>query len=142
MGRRGRQTLVVALTAFAVVMMEFGQIGCQAACLSASMGKLAKCPLSRGAQTPTAKRTCCSPEATQQRQHRNECPQCPVCKAPTRAITHSKLQVVQFPTIEYFPAAILSPLTLVESCHETCQDFDVIASLHPPAQIMNCVWRN
>ncbi len=141
----GRRTniAIVTLTAIAALVAEFGQVGCHASCFAAAIGKVAQCPLSCCSQKPVSSLNCCSVLDHSAKNRDGNCPQCPVCRAPTRAITSSKatLQMVAN-TGCIVPVAVIPKVTPCEFARLDLRVFTVIAALHPALQVLNCVWRN
>ena len=141
---------VVLLTVIAIIVAEFGQVGCQAACASAAAGNHIRCPISCcpvescDTHKTSAKSGCCSTQDQAPGTSGGNGPKCPICQAPTRAIADTKKTTVPLQgTVAYdVPAAAIPKIISSESHRTELRSFDVIAALHPPLQILHCVWRN
>jgi len=141
----GRRTniAVVTLTAVAALVAEFGQVGCHASCVAAAIGKAVQCPLSCCSQKRATRTSCCAASDHTGRTCGENCPQCPVCRAPTRAITSSKaMLLIPVDAAWDLPTGLVSKMLSRASARMDSRRNKLIAALHPPLQVLNCIWRN
>ncbi|MBS0201469.1 MAG: hypothetical protein JSS49_01120 [Planctomycetes bacterium] len=142
MGSRPSHMIVALMTAVAVVAAELGQVGCHSACYAAMLGASSPCLMSCCSHGTAAAPRCCSPRPPVSSDCGSDGSHCPICLAPTRAITSSRT-VLHVPlTVDFFIPTLADAVASLSMERLDRQLNAIVAAAHPPLRELYCIWRN